>query len=125
MKALQAARLDTKLSNHAFTLLRKLCGTIGHLPSSYLLSDKFDISGMPRASGGFSEIWMGVFKGEVIAVKSLRVSEVDDKLKIRKVGKQVTLSHPGSLIHRTAFLQRSGPMEAPVSSKRPQSHWGP
>jgi len=125
MKALQAARLDTKLSNRAFTLLRKLCGMIGHLPSSYSLSDKFDLSGMPRASGRFAEVRMGVSKGKDVAVKSLRVSEVDDKSKIRKVGKQVTLSHPGSLINRTAFLQRSGPVEEPVSSKRPQSHWGP
>ena len=75
--------------------------------------------------GGCPDVRMGVSKGKDVAVKSLRVSGVDDKSKIRKVGKQVTLSHPGSLIHRTAFLQRSGPVEAPVSSKRPQSHWGP
>ena len=59
---------------------------------------------MPRASGGFADIRMGVFKGEDVAVKSLRVSEVDDKAKIRKVRKQVILSHPGSLIRRTALL---------------------
>ena len=102
MKALQAARLDTKLRHHAFIFLRKLCGRIGHLPSSYLLSDKFDSSGIPRASDRFTEVRMGLFKGKDVAVKTLRVSEVDDKVKIRKVRTQATSSHP--LTHRTALL---------------------
>jgi hypothetical protein len=104
MKAFRAARLDTELRQLAFSVLRRLCGRIGHLPDSYLLSDKFDLSGMPRASGGFADVRMGVFKGKDVAVKSLRVSEVDDKAKIRKVGNKLHLSHPGSLIHRTALL---------------------
>jgi len=66
-----------------------LCGRMGYLPSSYLLSDKFDLSGMPRASGGCADVWMGVFKGKEVAVKILRVSEVDDEAKIRKVGKKL------------------------------------
>jgi len=104
MKAFRVARLDTKLRQLAFGVLRRLCGRIGHLPDSYLLSAKFDLSGMPCASGGFSDIRMGVFKGKDVAVKSLRVSEVDDKEKIRKVGPYVTPPHPGSLTHRTALL---------------------
>ena len=66
-------------------MFRRLCGKIGHLPKSYLLSDKFDLSGMPCASGGFADVRMGVFKGKDVAVKSLRTSEVDDKGRIRKV----------------------------------------
>ena len=104
MKAFRVARLDTKLRQLAFGVLRRLCGRIGHLPGSYLLSAKFDLSGMPCASGGFADVRMGVFKGKDVAVKSLRVSEVDDKAKIRKVGTHVTLFHPGLLIHRTALL---------------------
>ena len=104
MKAFRAARLDIKLRELAFGVLRKLCGRIGHLPDSYLLSDKFDLSGMPRASGAFADVRKGVFKGKDVAVKSLRVSIADDKAKIRKVGQQVILSHSGSLIHRTALL---------------------
>ena len=79
-------RLDTELRQLAFSVLRRLCSRTGHLPDSYLLSDKFDLSGMPRASGDFADVRMGVFKGQTVAVKSLRVSEVDDKGKIRKVG---------------------------------------
>ena len=105
MKAFRAARLDTQLRQLAFGVLRRLCGRIGHLPDSYLLSDEFDLSGKPRASGGFADVRMGVFKGKNVAVKTLRIVEpVDDKAKIRKVGKQVTHSHLGSLIHRTALL---------------------
>ena len=77
---------------------------MGHLPDSYLLSAKLDLSGMSCASGGFADVRMGVFRGKNVAVKTVRVLEGDDKLKIRKVGKQVTLSHPGSLICRTALL---------------------
>ena len=90
-KAFRVARLDTKLRQLAFGVLRRLCGRIGHLPNSYLLSAKFDLSGMPCASGGFADVRTGVFKGKNVAVKSLRVSEVDDKAKIRKVGTHVTL----------------------------------
>jgi len=125
MKAFRAARLDSKLRQVAMDVLRKLCGRIGRLPDSYMLSEKFNVSGMPRTGGGFANVRMGVFNGKDVAVKTLRVSEVDDEAKIRKVGKQVTLSHPGSLIHRTALLPRGGHVEEPVPSKHPQSRRGP
>lgn len=104
MKAFRAARLDTELCQLSFGVLRRLCSKIGHLPDSYLLSDKFDLSGMPRASGGFPDVRVGVFKGKNVVVRSLRVSEVDNRAKIRKVGTRAVLFHPGSLIHRTALL---------------------
>ena len=125
MKAFKAARLDSKLRQVAMNVLRKLCGRIGRLPDSYLLSEIFNVSGMPRAGGGFANVRMGVFNGKNVAVKTLRVSEVDDEAKIRKVGKKVTLSHPGSLIHRTALLQRGGHVEEPVPFKHPRSHRSP
>jgi hypothetical protein len=85
-KAFRSARLEPELRHLAFGVLRRLCGRIGHLPESYLLSDKFDLSGSPRAFGGFADVRMGVLKGMNVAVKSLRVSEVDDRTRIRKVG---------------------------------------
>ena len=106
MKAIRAARLETELRCHALNVLRKLCGRIGHLPESYLLSEMLELSGseLPRASGGFADIRMGVSKRKNVAVKSLRISESDDKVKIRKVGNQATSSHIGSLTHRTVLL---------------------
>jgi hypothetical protein len=103
IKAFRAARLDIKLHQLALGVLRKLCGRIGHLPDSYLLSAKFDLSGITYAAGGFAIIQIGVFEGKSVAIKTLRASETD-KAKIRKVGKQVSFSHPGSLTHRIALL---------------------
>ena len=97
MKALRAARLNTELRPLALMVLRRLCGRIGHLPDSYLLFDKLDVSGMPYASGGFADVRKGVFKGKDVAVKSVRVSEMGDKVKIRKVGKQSFLHIQGRL----------------------------
>jgi hypothetical protein len=122
MKAFQAGQLDTQLRQLAFSVLGGLCGRIGHLPDSYILSDKFDISGVPRASGEFTDVRMGVFRGKDVAIKSLRVSEVDDRAKIRKVGNQAAFLHP--LTYRTALLRESYDMEESIPSKHPQSHRG-
>ena len=85
VKVFRAARLETEPRQLAFNILRKLCGKIGYLPESYLLSDEFDLSGLPCASGGFADIRKGVFKGKTVVVKSLRIAEMDDKARIRKV----------------------------------------
>ena len=104
VKAFQAARLEPKLRHLALSVLRELCGRIGHLPESYLLSNKFDLSGFPRASGSSADVRMVVFRGKEVAMKSLRASAVDDKARIRKVGNQVTPSRLGSLTCRAAVL---------------------
>ena len=85
----------TRIRIIAFDDLRMLCGRIGYLPKSHLLFNKFDLSGMPCAPGPVN-IQMGVFKGRDAALKSLGVSEVDDKIKTRRLN-QATTSHQGSL----------------------------
>ena len=97
MKAFRASPLDNELRQLAFSILRKLSNRTGHLPESYLLSEKFDISGKIIASGGFADVRMGVFKGKNVAVKTLRVSLSDDKGKIRRVRKRVARFPPGCL----------------------------
>lgn len=107
-KASRAAKLEDELRNLAFSVLRRLCGRIGHLPESYLLSDKFNVSGLPHASSGFADTRMGVFKRKIVAVKSLRISEQDDKVKIRKVRNQVISSRLlRMLTHRSTSVRRS------------------
>ena len=86
MKAFRTARLEPELRHLAFSVLRRLCKRIGHLPESYLLPKELDLSGLLRASGGFAEVRMGVVGGKDVAVKSLRVSDADDEVRIRKVG---------------------------------------
>jgi hypothetical protein len=124
-KVLRAAKLELELRKIAFSVLRRLCGRIGHLPKSYQLSEKFDLSEMAHASGGFADVRTGVFKGKDVAVKSLRIAILDDKLKIRKVGGRVVASHPGSLTHCAAVLQRGCLMEELVPPQRSRSHWSP
>ncbi|KAF9781372.1 kinase-like domain-containing protein [Thelephora terrestris] len=100
---LRELQLDKGLKTIAFSVLKKLCGRTGHLPSSYLLPDKFDLSGEPYNSGGFSNVWKVSKSGGItVAVKSLRISESDDKIRIRKrFCKEVVmwknLSHPNVL----------------------------
>ena len=104
MKALRAAQLETKPRQNAFGVLRRLCGRIGRIPESYLLGNEFQVSGPPRASGGFADVRVGTLKGNNVAVKSLRVSEIDNKPRIRKVRNQATSFHLSSLTHCTALL---------------------
>ena len=124
-KAFRALRLDSELKTITFSVLKKLCGRMGHLPSSYLLSRKFDLSGMPHASGDSSDLQKGTFKGKDVAVKSLRISELDDKTRIRKVGNQATVSCPALFTLCTAILQRGCRVEELVPSQRSQPHRGP
>ena len=93
MKAFRAVRLERELRFLAFNALTRLCGRIGRLPESYLLPNELDLSGLLRASGGFAEVRVGVSRGKYVAIKSLKVSEVDDEMRIRKVGDQTTSSH--------------------------------
>jgi len=88
-KAFRAARLETELRQIALIVLRKLCGRTGYIPESYLLfNTELDLAGMPHACGGSADVRVGVFKGENVAVKSLRLSELDSEIKIRKVRNQ-------------------------------------
>ena len=119
VQAFRAARLEPELRQLAFSVLRMLCGKTGHLPESYLLSDKFDLSGLPRASGRFADVRIGTLRGNDVAVKSLRVSEMDDKARIRKVGNRAISPHPGSLTHCSAFRWGSCNVEELVTSQRP------
>ena len=91
MKAFQDAGLDPELRQLAFNVLRRLCSRVGHLPESYLLSDRFDVSDEIIAFSDFADVRMGAFKGKNVAIKTLRVSLTDDKAKIRRVRKRATI----------------------------------
>jgi hypothetical protein len=80
-KVLRAARLELELRKIAFSVLRRLCGRIGHLPKSYQLSENFDLSEMAHAYGGFADVRTGVFKWKDVAVNSLIIAMLYEKLK--------------------------------------------
>ena len=94
MKAFRASPLDNELRQLAFSILRKLSNRIGHLPESYPLSDKFDISGRVVASGGFVDVREGAFQRKNVAEKAPRVLLTDDKAKVCRVRKRTTHSLP-------------------------------
>jgi len=104
VKALRAGQLERELRLLAFTILRRLCSRIGHLPDSYLLSNNLELSQFLCGSSDCSDLRMGVFKRRNVAVKTLRVPEMDDEARVRKVGNQAVSSYIGSLTDLTALL---------------------
>ncbi|KAF9781293.1 kinase-like domain-containing protein [Thelephora terrestris] len=101
-KALREARLDIELEKIAFSVLKELCGEIGHLPDSYLLSCRLEPAVIALAPGRFSHIQKGSFEGKDVAVKSLRILKFDGEIQVRKhFCEEITvwrnLSHPNVL----------------------------
>jgi len=66
--------------------LRKLCGRTGLLPQSIYLSGSSvqRVSSAPSFGGGFADICKGEFRGESVALKSLRVYGPDNIRKVLK-----------------------------------------
>ena len=50
-----------------------------------VITDKFEVRTEILDSGGFSNVRSGTYMGHVVAVKSLKVSELDDFQRIKKV----------------------------------------
>lgn len=81
--------ITLRAKRRCFRGLVKLCGEHGILPSSYLLPEskiqKLEDEG-PRFTGGFSDIWPGVYEDETfVAIKVIRCCETDVQ-KTKKVG---------------------------------------
>ena len=50
-----------------------------------VIAEKIEVEDEILASGGFSDVRGGIYKGHRVAVKTLRVASRDDVRKIRKV----------------------------------------
>jgi len=71
-----------------FRGLVKICGECGILPNPYIIpGSKIQRLGKsPIASGGFSDVWPGMYgEDESVAIKVIRYYESDDIQKIKKV----------------------------------------
>ena len=68
-----------------FIALRRLAGSVGRLPESMVITDRIDVDGIILASGGFADVRCGRYLGHRVAVKTLRVTEMDNVVKFRKV----------------------------------------
>ena|SRR5882762_2419391 len=78
--------LDVSLKHLHTSALLKLSRTSGLYPECMMLKG-LELSGNSAIDGGgFGDIWKGLFKGQEIAVKILRIFSQSDKDKILKVG---------------------------------------
>lgn len=68
-------------------LLRSLCGSWGELPSSYALSGEVKLlDDRPFAPASpFVEVFRGMFRDEMVAVKALAVYMSDDPNRVKEV----------------------------------------
>jgi len=77
---------DNLLHRNCERTLRRLCGRAGLLPNSTSLSES-DIerkSTVPSCGGGFADVYEGVYLGNAVALKALRVYGKDNIRKVQK-----------------------------------------
>jgi len=74
-------------NNGIHRALRKTCADIGILPTSYRLDDNQveKLNDVPFASGGYSDVWRGSYKGENVCIKAFRVYTTDNTKYLTKV----------------------------------------
>ena len=81
-QALQATTRDVAI----FERFRRLCDRTGLPPTSHIIPPEFvQAIGQPVTSGGFGDVWEGIYHGKRVAIKALRVYEEGDVRKIKKV----------------------------------------
>ena len=80
--------LQSKLAHRSFSMLRKLAGSTGQLPESYLVNKGADyqVEDGIFASGGFADVRKGTLAKKPVAVKTIRIAQDRDVHKIQKVG---------------------------------------
>jgi len=105
-----------------FVTLRRLAGIHGRLPDSMMITEKIEVEDQILANGGFADVRIGRYMGHLVAVKTMRVAEQDDTLKIRKVSASSFVL--GSPDHPPAILQRSRSLEYSVPPERFEARRG-
>ena len=66
-------------------MLRKLCGTFGRLPGSYLINEDFKMQETPFATRGYTDLWKQVWSGREVAIKVVRFTPDNGRSKMTKV----------------------------------------
>ena len=85
LQGLAEHNLKTAEKQAFFIALRRLVGIHGRLPESMTITEEIAVSGEVLVSGGFADVRTGTYKGHLVAVKTMRVSQEDGFLWIRKV----------------------------------------
>jgi len=87
-----------------------------------MITEKIEVGDQILASGGFADVRIGKYMGHLVAVKTMRLAEQYDLLKIRKVS--VSIFFLGSPDHPPAILQRSCSLEYSVPPECFEALWG-
>ena len=81
-QALQTTTCDPVI----FKRVRQLCGRTGLLPTSHVIPGRFiQTTEYPVFSGGYADVWEGIYNNKRVAIKALRVYKDEALQKVRKV----------------------------------------
>jgi hypothetical protein len=104
---------DDRLRRKCLLALRKICGRCGELPSSHVITEGLERKGdCAIASGGFSDVWEGIYGVKRVAIKAFRIYYTDDLVRVKKVRRCTFPCLPnGPDPFAAEILQRSCNME--------------
>ena len=75
-QALDTAPITDDVSRRCLHKLQAICGKRRTLPSSYVISGNLSTDGdKPVASGGFSDVWQGIYDERRVCIKRLRTTQ--------------------------------------------------
>ena len=101
------------------TALGNVCSTIERLPASAVLSTGLEKRGsVAVASGGFTDIWRGEYRGAQVAIKAFRIYPAQNL----KEAKEVSTQSSSKVCSRTEFtdsMETGADVERLVPRKRP------
>lgn len=81
-----------------FVTLRRLSAVHGRLPESMMITGKIEVEDEILASGGYSDVRCGTYKGRRVAVRTLRVTAKDNVSKLRNVSTSDVSSFPDAAL---------------------------
>ena len=90
-------QISLRTRRRCFRGLVKICGEYGVLPDLYIIpeSNIERLGDSPISSGGFSDVWPGVYEGDKsVAIKVIRYYDYENIRKIKRVGDFVLFSSP-------------------------------
>jgi hypothetical protein len=83
---MESPLVSDKLRKKCLRALRKICGSSGTLPNSYIISDGLEkIDEYAFTSGGFADVWRGTYNNKKVAIKAFRIFAARDLVQVKKV----------------------------------------